>query len=447
MNIKKIKIEELKHADYNPRKELQPTDAEYIKIKNSIEHFGYVDPIIVNKDYTIIGGHQRATVLKGLGKTEVECVVVDLSKEDEKALNVALNKISGEWDIAKLGVLLEELNTVGVMELTGFDTEEYSKMFGIDDVKEDNFDLEKNIPEVPKTKLGDIWCLGNHKLVCGDSTDRMTYNRLLRNKKVDASITDPPYNVNYEGNHGMTIQNDNFRTSESFYTFLLSFYKCVADVLKPGSPIYVFHSDVEGVNFRKAMIESGIDLKQCLIWVKNGLVMCRQDYHWRHEPILYGWKPGAAHSWYGDRDKDTVIDDFVTFNPKKMSKSELVELFQKIVDSENEKTTIIYNDKPTQSDLHPTMKPVTLIAKLMKNSTKKGDIILDSFSGSGSTIIASEQLGRIAYGIELDEKYVDATVIRYKDFVGKDNIKLIRDNKEYSYDEIMEGKNDENIVN
>ena len=439
MNIQKIKIDELMHADYNPRKALQPTDSEYIKIKNSIEHFGYVDPIIVNKDKTIIGGHQRATVMKDLGYIEIECVIVDLSKEDEKALNVALNKISGEWDIARLGVLLEELNTIGVMELTGFDTEEYSKMFGLDEVKEDNFDLEKNIPTEPKSKQGDIWCLGNHRLICDDSTNPQTYNKLLGSKKVDACITDPPYNVDYEGNHGMKIKNDNFKTSESFYKFLLSFYKCACSSMKAGSPIYVFHSDVEGVNFRKAMIESGIDLKQCLVWVKNGMVMCRQDYHWRHEPILYGWKPGAAHSWYGDRDKDTVIDDFVTFNPKKMSKNDLVELFQKIVDAENERTTVIYNDKPTQSDLHPTMKPVTLLGKLLKNSSKKGNIVLDPFSGSGSIIIAAEQLDRIAYAIELDEKYVDATVKRFKEFVGSENIKLLRDNKEYSYDEIMEG--------
>ncbi len=442
MNIQKIKIEELKHADYNPRKTLQPTDEEYKKIKKSIEHFGYVDPIIINSDNTIIGGHQRATVMKDMGYKEVECVIVDLSKEDEKALNIALNKISGEWDISKLGVLLEELNTIGVMVLTGFDSEEYSKMFGIEEVKEDNYDLDKNTPEIPKTKQGDIWKLGSHRLICGDSTDPQTYNKLLGSKKVDAVITDPPYNVDYEGSNGMKIKNDNFKSSESFYKFLLSFYQCTSNSMKAGSPIYVFHSDVEGVNFRKAMTEAGIDLKQCLIWVKNGMVMCRQDYHWRHEPILYGWKSGAAHSWYGDRDKDTVIDDFINFNPKKMSKGELVELFQKIVDVENERTTVIYNDKPTSSDLHPTMKPITLLGKLLKNSSQKNDFVLDPFCGSGSIIIACEQLGRIAYGIELDEKYVDATVTRYKDFVGKENIKLVREGNEYSYEEIMEGKDE-----
>ena len=435
MNIEKRKIEELKPAEYNPRKELKPGDAEYEKIKNSLLHFGYVDPIIINKDGTIIGGHQRATVMKDIGKVEVECVVVDLSKEDEKALNVALNNISGEWDMEKLGVLLDELNTVGVMELTGFDVDEYTKMFVKDEVKEDNFDLDNNIPKVPFSKPGDIWKLGNHKLICGDSTIKETYIRLLGNEQVDATITDPPYNVEYQSDEGKKKKNYNFTDSDSFYRFLFAFYLRAFEASKMGSPIYVFHSDVEGVNFRKAMKDAGFDLKQCLIWVKNGMVMCRQDYHWRHEPILYGWKPGASHKWYGDRDKDTVIDDFMQMNPKKMSKGELVEYFQKLIDSQNEYSSVIYNDKPTRSEEHPTMKPITLIAKLMCNSSKKDDIILDPFGGSGSTLIAAEQLGRKCYTIELDEKYVDVIVKRYLQFVGNsENIILIRDGKEYTYE-------------
>lgn len=442
MNIEKRKIEELKPAEYNPRKELKPGDAEYEKIKNSLLHFGYVDPIIINKDGTIIGGHQRATVMKDIGKVEVECVVVDLSKEDEKALNVALNKISGEWDMEKLGVLLDELNTVGVMELTGFDVDEYTKMFVKDEVKEDNFELDNNIPKVPFSKPGDIWKLGNHKLICGDSTIKETYIRLLGNEQVDATITDPPYNVDYESDDGKKIKNDHFTDSDSFYRFLFAFYLRTFEASKMGSPIYVFHSDVEGVNFRKAMKDAGFDLKQCLIWVKNGMVMCRQDYHWRHEPILYGWKPGASHKWYGDRDKDTVIDDFMQMNPKKMSKGELVEYFQKLIDSQNEYSSVIYNDKPTRSEEHPTMKPITLIAKLMCNSSKKDDIVLDPFGGSGSTLIAAEQLGRKCYTIELDEKYVDVIVKRYLQFVGNsENIILIRDGKEYTYEEAIGGEN------
>ena len=223
MNIEKRRIEDLRPAEYNPRKQLQPGDAEYEKIKNSLLHFGYVDPIIINKDGTIIGGHQRATVMKDLGTIEAECVAVDLSKEDEKALNIALNKISGEWDMEKLGVLLEELNTVGVMELTGFDVEEYTKMFVKDEVKEDNFDIDSNIPKVPYTKQGDIWLLGNHKLICGDSTLKETYIRLLENQTADAIITDPPYNVNYESDDGKTIKNDHFKDSDSFYRFLFGF--------------------------------------------------------------------------------------------------------------------------------------------------------------------------------------------------------------------------------
>lgn len=444
MNIEKRKIDELKPANYNPRKQLKPGDAEYEKIKNSLIHFGYVDPIIINKDGTIIGGHQRATVMKDLGIEDAECVVVDLSKEDEKALNIALNKISGEWDMEKLGVLLEELNTVGVMELTGFDVEEYTKMFVKDEVKEDNFDLDSNIPKIPFSKSGDIWLLGKHKLICGDSTIKETYIRLLGNVLADAVITDPPYNVDYESGDGKKIKNDNFADSDSFYRFLFGFYLRTFEALKPGSPIYVFHSDVEGVNFRKAMQDAGFDLKQCLIWVKNGMVLCRQDYHWRHEPILYGWKPGASHKWYGDRDKDTVIDDFMQTNPKKMSKPELVELFQRLIDSQNQNSSVIYNDKPTRSDEHPTMKPITLIGKLMVNSSKKDDVILEPFGGSGSTLICAEQLGRKCYAIELDEKYVDVIVKRYLQFVGNaDEIKLIREGKEYTYEEAIGGMKDE----
>ena len=342
----------------------------------------------------------------------------------------------------KLGVLLDELNTVGVMELTGFDVDEYTKMFVKDEVKEDNFDLDNNIPKVPFSKPGDIWKLGNHKLICGDSTIKETYIRLLGNEQVDATITDPPYNVDYESDDGKKIKNDHFTDSDSFYRFLFAFYLRAFEASKMGSPIYVFHSDVEGVNFRKAMKDAGFDLKQCLIWVKNGMVMCRQDYHWRHEPILYGWKPGASHKWYGDRDKDTVIDDFMQMNPKKMSKGELVEYFQKLIDSQNEYSSVIYNDKPTRSEEHPTMKPITLIAKLMCNSSKKDDIILDPFGGSGSTLIAAEQLGRKCYTIELDEKYVDVIVKRYLQFVGNsETITLIRDGKEYTYEEAIGGEN------
>lgn len=444
MVIEKRKIADLKPAEYNPRKELKPGDSEYEKIKNSLLHFGYVDPIIINKDGTIIGGHQRASVMMTLGTEEAECVVVDLTKEDEKALNIALNKISGEWDLDKLGVLLDELHTIGVMDLTGFDIEEYTKMFSKNELKEDNFDLENNIPKEPYSKQGDIWLLGNHKLICGDSTIKETYIKLMGNEIADAIITDPPYNVDYESGDGKKIKNDHFVDSESFYKFLLGFYSRCFESAKPGSPIYVFHSDVEGVNFRKAMKDAGFDLKQCLVWIKNGMVLCRQDYHWRHEPILYGWKPGATHKWYGDRDKDTVIDDFMQMNPKKMSKSELVELFQRLADSQNENSTAIYNDKPTRSDEHPTMKPIALIGKLMLNSSVRDDIVLDPFGGSGSTLICAEQLGRKCRSIELDEKYVDVIVKRYLQFVGSsETIKLIRDGKEYTYEEILGEINNE----
>ena len=300
MNIQKIQVNKLIPATYNPRKDLKPNDEEYIKIKNSIENFGFVSPLVINKDMTVIGGHQRLKVLIELGYTEIECIVVDLDKTSEKALNIALNKIQGDWDEEKLESLLKELKTENFdLDLTGFNSEEINDL--LDDffeTTEDEFDVDKAVEEIktPISKKGDIWILGNHRLMCGDSTSAEDVNNLINGATMDLCITDPPYNVNYgsinesgygkQRENGNKILNDNM-DDESFYLFLKAFYTQMIRVLKPGGAYYIFHADTEGYNFRKALIDAGGQVKQNLIWVKNTFVLGRQDYQWKHEPCLY----------------------------------------------------------------------------------------------------------------------------------------------------------------
>ena len=373
MNIQKINIEKLKAAEYNPRKDLKPEDEEYQKIKRSILEFGYVAPIIVNADMTVIGGHQRLKVLKELGYEEVECNVVDLDKTKEKALNIALNKITGEWDNSKLEELLVELKETDIdMDMTGFTFDEVDNILkDIEGSKEDDFDLDQALNEIeePTTRPGDIWILGKNRLMCGDSTQKEQVMRLMDKQDADMLLTDPPYNVDYEGKtvDALKIENDNM-TSTEFYNFLLDSFRNMFEVTKCGSSVYVFHADTEGLNFRNAFNAVGFKLAQCLVWVKNTFVMGRQDYQWRHEPILYGWKEGAGHYFINDRKQSTVLEF----------------------------------DKPTRNAEHPTMKPIDLLVYLIKNSSKENDLILDLFGGSGSTLIAAEQVKRRCYTMELD---------------------------------------------
>lgn len=393
MNIQIIDINKLIPATYNPRKDLKPDDAEYIKIKNSIVKFGFVSPLVINKDMTVIGGHQRLKVLKDLGITEVECIVVDLDKTNEKALNIALNKIQGDWDEDKLEALLQELKLEEFdMNLTGFDFDEVDEILNdINGTKEDNFDVDSAYEEIeePITKPGDIWILGNHRLMCGDSTHKDDIMRLMNNQDADMLLTDPPYNVDYVGKtaEALKIKNDNMDDNQ-FYEFLRKVFENMYIVTKEGASIYVFHADTEGINFRKAFKDAGFKLAECLIWKKDCFVMGRQDYQWQHEPVLYGWKEGKAHYFINDRTQSTILEF----------------------------------DRPKQSTLHPTMKPIDLIAKLIKNSSKENDIILDLFGGSGSTIIAAEQLNRKCYTMELDPKYCDVIVKRWETLTNKEAI-------------------------
>ena len=431
MNIEKRFLKDLKAAEYNPRKKLQPGDADFEKIARSIEEFGYVDPIIINADGTIIGGHQRCTVLKHLGYEEAECVIVDVDKTKEKALNIALNKITGEWDEEKLKDLLIDLKGLDFeIDITGFNENDLSDLiekFEIEEeITEDEFDIDESIEEIekPKSKHGDIWILGNHRLMCSDSTNEEDVKKLMSGELADLVITDPPYNVDYKSKAEVLnknrkhseIQNDSM-TNTDFYKFLLKVYENFYKNMKNGATIYVFHADTEGINFRRAFIDTGFKFAECLIWNKNVFALGRQDYQWKHEPCLYGWKEGSAHYFINDRTQSTVFDIDKDFNS--MSKEELIEFIEKIKTEFENETTVINCNKPSKSDLHPTMKPVELFGKLIKNSSKKEWIVLDLFGGSGTTIIAAEQLGRKARIMELDEVYCDVIIKRWEDYTGK----------------------------
>jgi len=406
MQIEKLKVEQLIPADYNPRKDLKPGDAEYDKLKRSIEQFGYVEPLIWNKvTGRVVGGHQRLKVLIDMGITEVECVVVELPEDKEKALNIALNKISGEWDKEKLALLIADLQGADFdVSLTGFDPAELDDLFKDsikDGIRDDDFDVEAELKKPPITKLGDVWMLGRHRLVCGDSTKADTFELLMAGAKANLVITDPPYNVNYEGSAGK-IKNDNM-ASDVFYNFLLAAFQNIEAVMADDASIYVFHADTEGLNFRRAFSDAGFYLSGCCIWKKQSLVLGRSPYQWQHEPVLYGWKKNGKHQWYSGR-KETTIWEF---------------------------------DKPKKNGDHPTMKPIPLLAYPIMNSSMSNTLVLDPFGGSGSTLIACEQTDRSCYTIELDEKFCDVIVKRYIEQVGTaDKASVQRDGVLYSYAEV-----------
>ena len=407
MEFKKLKINSLIPASYNPRKKLKPGDAEYEKIKNSITEFGYVDPIIVNSDMTIIGGHQRWSVLKALGYDEVDCVVIEIDKTKEKALNIALNKVTGEWNKELLADLIKDLQSLDYdVSMTGFEPPEIDELFNdvhSKDVKDDKFDLDKALDDEAFVKSGDVWLLGRHRLMCGDSTKPDNISILMNGKKANLCITDPPYNCSYEGGTGMRIMNDNWSDSQKFYQFLLDAFKNAYGSMADGAAIYVFHSDAEKVNFFNAVVDAGFHYSTTCIWVKNALVIGRMDFQMRHEPIIYGFKDTAKHKFYGDR-KQTTVWEF---------------------------------DKPVKSKLHPTTKPLALIGYPIGLSSQENGIILDLFGGSGSTLIAAEQMNRIGYLMELDPVYASVIVRRYAALKGGiDEIKVIRDGKTYDGKEI-----------
>ena len=403
MQWKTLSVDALRPAAYNPRKKLKPGDKEYEKIKNSIQEFGYVEPIIVNYDMTVIGGHQRLTVLKDLGYTEVQCVEVHIEDENKvKALNVALNKITGSWNEQLLADLIVDLQSANFnTDFTGFEAPEIEQLFSKvhnKEIKEDSFDVEAELKKPTIAKLGDVWMLGRHRVICGDSTLPETYTTLMDGKRANLVLTDPPYNVDVEESAGK-IKNDNM-SADDFYKFLFAMFVNVEQNMEGDASIYVFHADTQGLYFRKAFMDAGFHLSGCCIWKKHKLVLGHSPYQWQHEPCLYGWKKGGRHQWYSDR----------------------------------KQTTIWEYDRPHTSKDHPTMKPVALMAYPIQNSCMSNCIVLDPFLGSGSTLIACEETNRICYGIELDEKFVDVIVRRYIEKSGDaSKVSVIRDGKTYSY--------------
>jgi len=406
MNWQSLSVDILHPAAYNPRKKLKAGDKEYEKIKNSILEFGYVEPIIVNYDMTVIGGHQRLTVLKDLGYSEVQCVVVHIEDENKvKALNIALNKITGAWNEQLLADLIVDLQTANFnVDLTGFELPEIDQLFSKvhnKEIKEDDFDVEAALKKPTVTKSGDIWLLGKHRLICGDSTLPATYSALMDGRKANLVVTDPPYNVNVEETAGK-IKNDNMPDAD-FYKFLFSAFVNMEQNMENDASIYIFHADTQGLNFRKSFTDAGFYLSGCCIWKKNALVLGRSPYQWQHEPCLFGWKRGGKHQWYSDR----------------------------------KQTTIWEYDRPKASKEHPTMKPVALMAYPIQNSCMSNCIVLDPFLGSGSTMIACEQTGRICYGIELDEKFADVIVNRFVEQTGNsESVFLLRDGSQIPYDKV-----------
>lgn len=396
MNIIEKPINEVIPYEKNPR----INDNAVPAVMKSIEEFGFKVPIVIDKNGTIVTGHTRLKAAKKLGMKTVPCIVADdLTPEQIKAFRLADNKVAeaAEWDMELLN---EELDGIVDIDMSDFNFSDITDSPSSEDVVEDD-DENIELPSEPKTRLGDIWVIGRHKLMCGDATSEDVLKRLMGGDKADMYLTDPPYNVAYKGKteDKLTIQNDSMEDS-AFYQFLVDSFVAADSVMNEGAAFYVWHADSEGYNFRGACRAVEWELRECLIWNKNTMVLGRQDYQWKHEPCLYGWKGGAAHNWYSDRKQTTVID----------------------------------MNKPNRNAEHPTMKPVQLFAYLMENSSKPGDIVLDSFCGSGTTLIACEQMSRAARVLELDPKYCDVIVERYINLVGNsDEVSVERNGKIIKY--------------
>ncbi len=373
--------------------------------------------------YVIIGGNMRFRALKELGYKETVCKVIppETSVEELAAYTIKDNAGFGEWDFEQLANIWnpEDLARWGV-DVPQIDTEVE------EDAEEDNFNVEDNLPATPKSKLGDIYILGKHRLICGDSTKPEFVRELMAGQTADLLITDPPYNVDYSSKNELLnkvdkgnrvqkpIENDKMN-SEQFQDFLFTAFQNGNEALKKGGAFYIWHADVQGYNFRTACLRVGWILRQTVIWNKNNIVLGRQDYQWKHEPCLYGWKDGAPHYFVKDRGQITVQEDKI--DVEKMTKAELKATLKEIL-SGKVHTTIIDEDKPLRSGEHPTMKPLKLMGRLIKNSSRFGDTVLDLFGGSGSTMMAAEQLGRACYMVEYEPCYIDVIIKRWEELTG-----------------------------
>ena len=377
-----------------------------MKLRSSLREFGFINPIIIDRDYGIIAGHGRLLAAKEEGITEVPCVFVDyLTEAQKKAYILADNRMAMDagWDEELLRVEIEALQGEAFdVSLTGFDEKELADLFkdGSDsDAEDDDYDLSAALDKAAFVERGDIWTVGRHRLMCGDATSAEDVAALMDGRKANLILTDPPYGVSFKSSNGLTIQNDSMK-DEEFYHFLLASFKNMADHLEKGGAAYVFHADTEGLNFRRAFIDAGFHLAGCCIWVKDSLVLGRSDYQWQHEPVLYGFMQNGKHPWYSDR-KQTTIWNFA---------------------------------KPKRNANHPTSKPLDLLGYPIGNSTQENAIVIDTFGGSGSTLMACEQMNRTCCTMELDEKYASVILRRYVDDTGDaDGVYVIRDGEKLSY--------------
>ena len=379
------------------------------KLRSSLREFGFVNPVIIDQNYNVVAGHGRLMAAREEGFTEVPCVLVDyLTEAQRKAYILADNRYAEDagWDEEMLRVEIEALQEQAFdLSLTGFDADELADLFAddVEETKDDDFDLSAALEKASFVEPGDIWTVGKHRLLCGDATKAEDVQKLMDGKRANLIVTDPPYGVSFKSASGLTIQNDSIK-AEEFYTFLLSAFKNMADVLEKGGAAYVFHADTEGLNFRRAFVDAGFHLAGCCIWVKDSLVLGRSDYQWQHEPILYGFLQNGKHPWYSDR----------------------------------KQTTIWNYDKPKRNENHPTSKPLDLLGYPITNSSQENSIVIDAFGGSGSTMMACEQTGRECRMMELDPKYASVILRRYvEDFGNADQVYVERDGVRIGYADLV----------
>ncbi len=444
-------LERLAPYERNPRTH---PEWQIAQIAASIVNFGFTNPLLVGSDGVIIAGHGRLQAAQRLGLAEVPVIVLGhLSPAQRRALVIADNRIAENagWDEELLRSLLAELRADGFdLEVVGFSEDELAQLLGdLDDVGGappalGDPDAAPEVPTQPISVPGDLWMLGDHRVLCGDATKAADVAAVCEGRLVDAVWTDPPYNVAYEGKAGK-IANDDMSATD-FRRFLVQAFGAAASAMRAGAPIYIAHADTEGLNFRAAFRDAGLKLSGCLVWVKPSLVLGRSDYQWRHEPILYGWKPGAAHSWYGGRARTTVIErDGAPVQVMPDGSIQIrVEGRTLVVTGEALSVTaldesVLRFEKPSRSDEHPTMKPVGLILEMLENSTRKGDLVLDIFGGSGSTLIACHKAGRVARLVELEPKFCDVIVQRFILFVGSSaNVFLETETGRVPYEEVLQ---------
>ena len=380
------------------------------KLRSSLREFGFINPVLIDREFNVLAGHGRIAAAKEEGINEVPCVFVEhLSEAQKKAYILADNRMSLDagWDDELLKVEMASLQEMGFdVGMTGFDESELADLFADDNntsAKDDDFDLTAALEKAAFVQRGDIWTVGRHRLMCGDATSAEDVAALMSGTKANLILTDPPYGVSFRSSSGLTIQNDSMK-NEEFYNFLLSAFQCMVEHLESGGAAYVFHADTEGLNFRRAFVDAGLHLAGCCIWVKDSLVLGRSDYQWQHEPVLYGFLQNGKHKWYSDR-KQTTIWNFA---------------------------------KPKRNANHPTSKPLDLLSYPIGNSTQENAVVIDTFGGSGSTLMACEKMNRICCTMELDEKYASVILRRYVEDTGDaDGVYVIRNGEKIPYSDLV----------